>query len=128
MKKFKDYLFEKNWIQDATNPEHKGYCTPMSKKTCTPHRKALARRFKSGDIHDSKIEEDHIAIAMGKMLDDEGSMVLSQLDVMERSIKMVRNYIGKDYNKQLPSWVQSKITLAADYIDTAGNYLSNKNE
>jgi hypothetical protein len=36
------------WIQGATNPEHKGYCTPMSKKTCTPKRKALARRFKKG--------------------------------------------------------------------------------
>jgi hypothetical protein len=41
---------EKNdkWIQKAVNPEHKGYCTPMSKPTCTPRRKALARRFKKG--------------------------------------------------------------------------------
>ena len=36
------------WIQDAVDPDHKGYCTPMSKKTCTPHRKALAKRFKKG--------------------------------------------------------------------------------
>jgi hypothetical protein len=36
------------WIQKAVNPEHKGYCTPMSKPTCTPRRKALARRFKKG--------------------------------------------------------------------------------
>ena len=36
----------KNWIQKAVNPKHKGYCTPMSKKTCTPKRKALARTFK----------------------------------------------------------------------------------
>jgi hypothetical protein len=35
-----------NWIQKAVNPKHKGYCTPMSKKTCTPKRKALARTFK----------------------------------------------------------------------------------
>lgn len=35
------------WIQKAVNPEHKGYCTPMTKPTCTPHRKALARRFKA---------------------------------------------------------------------------------
>jgi hypothetical protein len=39
-----------NWIQKAINPAHKGYCTPMSKKTCTPRRKALAKRFKSGDL------------------------------------------------------------------------------
>lgn len=36
----------KNWIQKAVNPKHKGYCTPMTKPTCTPRRKALARTFK----------------------------------------------------------------------------------
>ena len=37
---------DKKWIQKAVNPKHKGYCTPMTKKTCTPRRKALARTFK----------------------------------------------------------------------------------
>jgi len=36
------------WIHKAVNPEHKGYCSPMSKSTCTPRRKALAKRFKKG--------------------------------------------------------------------------------
>jgi len=36
----------KNWIQKAVNPKHKGFCTPMTKKTCTPKRKALAKTFK----------------------------------------------------------------------------------
>ena len=36
----------KNWIQKAVNPKHKGFCTPMTKKTCTPRRKALAMTFK----------------------------------------------------------------------------------
>lgn len=35
-----------NWIKKAVNPKHKGYCTPMTKSTCTPRRKALARTFK----------------------------------------------------------------------------------
>lgn len=34
------------WIQKAVNPKHKGYCTPMTKSTCTPRRKALAKTFK----------------------------------------------------------------------------------
>ena len=38
---------DKKWIQKAVNPKHKGYCTPMSKPTCTPKRKALARKFKA---------------------------------------------------------------------------------
>ena len=37
---------DKKWIQKAVNPKHKGYCTPMSKPTCTPKRKALAMTFK----------------------------------------------------------------------------------
>ena len=38
---------DKKWIQKAVNPKHKGYCTPMTKKTCTPARKRLAKLFKS---------------------------------------------------------------------------------
>ena len=37
---------DKKWIQKAVNPAHKGYCTPMTKVTCTPKRKALAMTFK----------------------------------------------------------------------------------
>lgn len=36
----------KKWIQGAVNPEHKGYCTPMTKETCTPKRKAFAKTMK----------------------------------------------------------------------------------
>jgi hypothetical protein len=50
-------LEEKNWIQGAINPKHKGFCTPMTKKTCTPRRKALAKRFKHGDIHDDNVKK-----------------------------------------------------------------------
>jgi hypothetical protein len=56
MRTFQDFIKENdkqlydevNWIQKAVNPEHKGFCTPMTKKTCTPRRKALAKRFKKG--------------------------------------------------------------------------------
>jgi hypothetical protein len=75
-----------------------------------------------------QISENHVAIAMGKMLDDEGSMILNQLDDIDRCSKMIRDYVGKDYEKQMPAWVQSKVTLAADYINTVGSYLSTKNE
>lgn len=34
------------WIQKAINPAHKGYCTPMTKSTCTGRRRALAMTFK----------------------------------------------------------------------------------
>lgn len=37
---------EGNWIQKAINPKHKGFCSPMTKKTCTSKRKALAKTLK----------------------------------------------------------------------------------
>ena len=89
---------------------------------------AIDRLEKHLNKEEIDINENHIAIAMGKTLDDESGMVLSQLEQLERCIGMIRSYVGKDYEKQLPAWVQSKITLATDYIDTVGNYLVSKNE
>jgi hypothetical protein len=111
-----------DWIHDfvhSKNPKFKGKSTKERQKM------ALGAYYAK---QKEEVSENHIAIAMGKMLDDEGSMVLNQLEQIERAVGMVRSYIGKDYEKQLPAWVQSKITLAADYIDTVGNYLISKNE
>jgi len=80
------------------------------------------------EITQKLVKENHIAIAMGKMLDDESGMVLTQIEELERGCAMIRSYIGKDYEKQLPAWVQAKITLATDYMSTVGNYLVSKNE
>ena len=74
-----------------------------------------------------EICENHIAVAMGKELDDEGSMIMSQLDTIEDAVNRLR-LIVQDPKMQLPGWVQSKVTLAADYIDTAADYMSSKNE
>jgi Protein of unknwon function (DUF3008) len=65
-------LSEKDWIKHAINPDHKGYCTPMTKSTCTPRRKALAMRFKKGDIHkdNEKANESKAAVVVSQLLDD----------------------------------------------------------
>ena len=67
--------------------------------------------------------EDHKEIASGKMKDDEGYMSRLEFDQIERSIETLRKLITKP-DQQLPAWVQSKITRAADFIDTAAEYLS----
>ena len=36
----------KKWLQKAVDPKHEGYCTPMTKKTCTGKRKAFAQTMK----------------------------------------------------------------------------------
>lgn len=71
--------------------------------------------------------ENHIDIAMGKELDDEGSMILNQLDQLEMHCKRMKEVV-KDPKMQVPAWVQSKITLATDYMDAVANYMSGKNE
>ena len=70
----------------------------------------------------SKLNEDHKEILSGKKKDDEGYMARNELDAIERQIKNLRKVI-KSSDTQLPAWVQSKITKAADYIDTAAEYL-----
>lgn len=56
---YKDWMIEESkWIQKAVDSDHEGYCTPMTKRTCTPRRKALALRFKKGDIHKANEKKD----------------------------------------------------------------------
>ena len=122
MKKYKDFINEiKKPTGELKDACWKGY-------TAVGMKMKGGRKVPNCVPEEVEIEENHIAVAMGKELDDEGSMVLGQIEQLERGIAMIRSYVGKDYEKQLPAWVQSKITLATDYIDTVGNYLSNKNE
>jgi hypothetical protein len=66
---------EDKWIQKAVNPEHKGFCTPMTKPTCTPARKALAKRFKRG------IDEEYSS----EQLKDMGEKIKLAIDELVRS-------------------------------------------
>jgi hypothetical protein len=69
------------------------------------------------------VSEDHNEIASGKMKDDEGYMAMVEFDQIERAVAMLRKHITKG-DQQIPAWVQSKITRAADFIDTAAEYMS----
>ena len=71
--------------------------------------------------------ENHIDVAMGRELDDEGSMIMNQLDELEHYCDMLRQVITGP-EMQVPAWVQSKITLATDYLNSAAMYMSSKNE
>ena len=54
--------------------------------------------------------------------DYEGEMVHNQLQQMLHHIAELKGMVKPNTN--LPEWVQSKITLACDYIQTASDYLS----
>lgn len=53
--------------------------------------------------------------------DYEGDMAMSQLKSIIANAQRIHDMLGRDTN--LPEWVQSKITLAEDYITTAANYM-----
>jgi len=74
-----------------------------------------------------KMKEDHIPIAMGKMLDSEGGMIMNQLETIERSVELLRAQIKSD-DMQIPAWVQAKVTLATENILTCANYMAGKDE
>ncbi len=88
---------DEKWIQKAVDPEHKGYCTPITKPTCTPARKALAKRFKKG-IEDENVQmneseqklrkyirtrlEEHAGIRKPSLNESKKSETLKKLDVV----------------------------------------------
>ena len=54
--------------------------------------------------------------------DEEGEMAQSQARTIEDAAEELQAILDSDEN--LPEWVQKKITLAMDYIDTARDYLA----
>lgn len=87
-------------------------------------RKNKKRTFsgKAASHQESFVIEDHKEIASGKKKDDEGYMARVEFDQIERAVSILRSKIKKG-DQQLPAWVQSKITRAADFIDTAAEYM-----
>ena len=55
--------------------------------------------------------------------DHEYSMARSELSTIEDAVKRLKAKVGKGEG-DLEAWVQSKITKAADYIDTAADYIA----
>jgi len=53
--------------------------------------------------------------------DEEGEMAKSQARTIEDAAKELQDILDDDEN--LPEWVQKKITLALDYIDSARDYM-----
>lgn len=56
----------------------------------------------------------------------EGEMAMNQLKTLVRCAEMIEDMLKPDTD--LPEWVQSKITLATDYIQTAADYLYSETE
>jgi hypothetical protein len=66
-------------------------------------------------------EDDSIPLVDKGEYDREGDMAKEQLHTIELAAKELASILSDDEN--LPEWVQSKITKAMDYVDTARDYM-----
>jgi len=97
---------------DPGQQQKTGAAKPTYVSTDSPTKKMKEEFFK----------ENHKEIADGREKDEEGYMASTEMDTIDSAVKKLRKNIKKG-DTQLPAWVQSKITKAADYIDTAADYM-----
>ena len=73
------------------------------------------RRGKAKNVATEETKKDH-----------EYSMARSEIKTIKNAAKRLEKKMGKKGEGNLEAWVQSKITKAADYIDTAADYVTNE--
>ena len=66
-------------------------------------------------------EMDSVSLTDKGEYDQEGDMAKDQLHTLVKAAKELHGILADDDN--LPEWVQSKITKALDYINSANNYM-----
>jgi hypothetical protein len=95
--------------------------------------KKLKKQWRNGKMKKTYKEikeslfEDHIDVAMGRELDDEGAMIMNQIEEIKHCCDRLKTSIQSP-TMQVPGWVQAKVTLAADYMDSVASYMDNKHE
>jgi hypothetical protein len=71
-------------------------------------------------------EEDDIDIVDQGEYDQEGDMAKDDLETIVRAARRLTGML--DDNENMPEWVQSKINKAADYVDTAADYIESNQD
>jgi len=93
-------------------------------------RNAHAKAIKNGTLSDRWKKQNKLS-QFAEEKDEqeygyEGDMALNQLATLTRCAEMIKDTLKPETD--LPEWVQSKITLATDYIQTAADYLYSESE
>jgi hypothetical protein len=91
----------------------------------SPYKKPVAEAYDEYGMYmgmdDYEDEEDYQDEGE---YDYEGDMAMSQLRTIIRNAETMLGMMERDTN--LPEWVQSKITLAEDYVVSSSNYLMSR--
>lgn len=97
---------------------------PLNGKKMTVHGITRNKRYQIHDgRHSYTVKEDDLKEAKDQReYGYEGDMAMSQLKGIMNHAKQLHDMLKPDTD--LPEWVQSKITLAYDYIQTATDYMN----
>ena len=89
--------------------------------------KDLANQLDENHAHKQADVVTKIMVKVAEEQDHEHGMFRRQLDKVDEAIEQIRNYVG-DNEGNIKAWVQSLMTLGADYLDTVAHYLNSENK
>ena len=85
--------------------------------------KDLANQLDENHAHKQADVVTKIMVKVAEEQDHEHGMFRRQLDKVDEAIEKIRNYVGENEGN-IKAWVQSLMTLGADYLDTVAHYLA----
>ncbi len=104
--------------RDDDTPKKKGRPKGSKRALGAKGPTGKSKLLKKGSIKESDLEEDYDR----DEYDEEGEMAKSQSRTIIDAAAELQSMI--DDQENLPEWVQKKITLAQEYIDSARDYLA----
>jgi hypothetical protein len=118
---------------DGNNKLDDDWCTEMVQPGGYEHEEALAyaqedyaEQVGSQGNEGFEAESDMHADPDPSEYDREGEMAQGQLSTGEEAAAELKSILDSD--EDLPEWVQSKITMAVDYLDTARDYMKGQHK
>jgi len=93
-------------------------------KACWKGYKRMGTKQKGGKTVDNCVKMEGIDPVDVGEYDREGDMAIGQLETAADAANELRSILDADDN--LPEWVQKKIVMAVDYLDTVRDYMKTK--
>jgi hypothetical protein len=98
------FKYEGDWKKSTEKKQGSGVAANLAGQAM--------QKMKKAELEEAKDEQEY---------GYEGDMALNQLATLTRCAEMIKEILKPDTD--MPEWVQSKITLATDYIQTAADYM-----
>jgi len=115
------HLKKQGWSLTRSSGGHDVFTHPEAKHHIpVPRHRQLKAPLVRGILKQSKINEAKDEQEYGY----EGDMAMNQLETVIRHATYLKDMMKPDTD--LPEWVQSKITLATDYLQTACDYMTSE--